>query len=48
MQINPAATNKETLEVLSPQSVLIERAILVVFALLASLVLSGWRALLGV
>jgi hypothetical protein len=39
MKINPPATNTETPEALSPQSVLVERVILVVFALLASLVL---------
>ena len=36
MKINPLATNRETLEALSPQSVLVGRVIFVVFALLAS------------
>jgi hypothetical protein len=39
MKINPLATNRETLEALSPQSVLVGRVIFVVFALLASLIL---------
>jgi len=39
VKINPPATNTETPEALSPQSVLVERVILVVFALLTSLVL---------
>ena len=39
MKINALATNGKTLEVLSPQSVVVERVIFVVFALFASLIL---------
>ena len=39
MKINALATNGKTLEVLSPQSVVVEWVIFVVFALFASLIL---------
>jgi hypothetical protein len=39
MKINSLTTNRETLEALSPQSVVVERVIFVVFALFAFLIL---------
>ena len=39
MKINSLATNRETREALSPQSVVVERVIFVVFALFAFLIL---------
>jgi hypothetical protein len=41
MKINSVTTNRETLEALSPQSVVVERVIFVVFALFAFLILIG-------
>jgi len=39
MKINALATNGVTLQALSPQSVVVERVIFVVFTLLAALIL---------